>query len=280
MTDLTGLFIGIAPFVALLLWCEVRDRRRDQADGVRAEIHAAACLVLGGESMLSIQVAPAWGWRRGRVHLSVPGGYESLIARVSRAVIQRLPNRYELVVHRGSAPAQIRQRPEGEGHAPKRMLMVMTCDTQIDDTLAARAAAAMARASGATVRMVYISPLPPPRVDKHDRIVADTDREMARITAEVGERLAWLASEFDDVPVEGVVRFGSLGAELSIEVEVFGADLVALAAPRRPGLRDRLRAWYLARMSLGSRVPLVLLPRPSEGANARGRERVALPALR
>lgn len=280
MTDLTGLFIGIAPFVALLLWCEVRDRRRDQADGVRAGIHAAACRVLGGESMLSIQVAPAWGWRGGRVHLSVPSGYESLIARVSRAVVQQLPNRYELVIHRGSAPAQIRQRPGGEGKAAKRILMVMTRDTRIDDTRAARHAAGMARAGGATVRMVYISPLPSPRVDKHDRIVADTDREMARITTEAGERLARLAWEFDDVPVDGVVRFGPLGGELSIEVEVFGADLVALAAPRRPGLRDRLRAWYLARVSLGSKVPLILLPRLSEGANARPRERVALPALR
>ncbi|HWN54355.1 MAG TPA: hypothetical protein VNP91_04530, partial [Methylomirabilota bacterium] len=72
MSDLTGLFLGLSPFLALLLWCEVRDRRRDQADVVRAEIHAATNHVLGGETMLSVQVEPALRWRRGRVHLSVP----------------------------------------------------------------------------------------------------------------------------------------------------------------------------------------------------------------
>ena len=91
MSDLIGLFLGLAPFLALLLWCEVRDRRRDQADVVRAEIRAATNHVLGGETMLSVQVEPALRWRRGRVHLSVPGGYESLIARVSRTVIERMP---------------------------------------------------------------------------------------------------------------------------------------------------------------------------------------------
>ncbi len=118
VTDLTGLFIGITPFVALLLWSEVRDRRRDQADGVRAGIHAAACRVLGGESMLSIQVAPAWGWRGGRVHLSVPSGYESLIARVSRAVVQQLPNRYELPPRGGDGPSRRRDRPHGLHQPP------------------------------------------------------------------------------------------------------------------------------------------------------------------
>src|SRR6266478_1571147 len=105
VSDLTGLFLGLVPFLTLLLWSEVRDRRRDRADGVRAEIHAATNHVLGGETMLSVQVEAARRWRRGRVHLSVPGGYESLIARVSRTVIERLPNRYELVIHRGSAKA-------------------------------------------------------------------------------------------------------------------------------------------------------------------------------
>src|SRR5260370_1379054 len=116
VSDLTGLFLGLSPFLALLLWCEVRDRRRDRADVVRA--------------------------------------------------------------------------------------------------------------------------------DTHDRIVSDTDREMARISADVGEYLAALARELDDVPVESMVRFGRLGTELSIEAEVFGADLIAMSGKPRPGLRDRLRAWY------------------------------------
>jgi Universal stress protein family len=280
VSDLTGLFLGLAPVLALLLWCEVRDRRRDQADVVRAEIRAATNHVLGGETMLSVQVEPALRWRRGRVHLSVPGGYESLIARVSRTVIERLPNRYELVIHRGFAPAQVRQRPRGERSMAKRILMVMRGGARADHALAARGAAALARKSGGTIRMVYIAPIPAPRVDTHDRIVSDTDREMARISADVGDRLARLARELDDVPVESMVRFGRLGRELSIEAEVFGADLIAISAKPRPGLRDRLRAWYLARVTLGSRIPLVLLPLPAVGSSRQREDALALSLLR
>jgi hypothetical protein len=57
--------------------------------------------VLGGESVLSVRVEPRGPWRAGRGHLSVPGGYEFLIANVAGPVIARLPDHYELVVHRG-----------------------------------------------------------------------------------------------------------------------------------------------------------------------------------
>jgi nucleotide-binding universal stress UspA family protein len=279
VSDLTGLFLGLSPFLALLLWCEVRDRRRDRADVVRAEIHAATNHVLGGETMLSVQVEPALRWRRGRVHLSVPGGYESLIARVSRTVSERLPQRYELVIHRGFAPAQVRQRPTRERSMAKRVLMVMRAGARADHAPAARGAAALARKSGGTLRMVYIAPMPPPRVDTHDRIVSDTDREMARIGADVGEYLSALARELDDVPVESMVRFGRLGTELSIEAEVFGADLIAMSGKPRPGLRDRLRAWYLARVTLGSRIPLVRLPLPAAGSRGQREDALALSLL-
>ena len=127
--------------------------------------------------------------------------------------------------------------------------------------------------------MVYIAPIPAPRVDTHDRIVSDTDREMARIGADVGERLARLARELDDVPVESTIRFGRLGAELSIEAEAFGADLVAISAKPRPGLRDRLRVWYLARVTLGSRIPLVLLPLPAVGTRGQREDALAFSVL-
>ena len=67
---------------------------------MRADISAAANRALGGESVLSVRVEPRGPWRAGRVHLSAPGGYEFLIASVSGVVISRLPDRYELVVHR------------------------------------------------------------------------------------------------------------------------------------------------------------------------------------
>jgi len=100
MNDVVGMVLGLGPIAAALLWCGLRDRRRDRANRVRADVRAAANRVLGGESMLAVRVQPALAWRPGRVHLSTPGGYEFLIASVSGAVIGRLPRNYELVVHR------------------------------------------------------------------------------------------------------------------------------------------------------------------------------------
>jgi nucleotide-binding universal stress UspA family protein len=54
-----------------------------------------------------------------------------------------------------------------------------------------------------------------------------------------------LGPEFGDIPIESLVRFGRLAAELRIEAETFGADLIGLAGSSRPGLRHQLRAWYL-----------------------------------
>ena len=166
----------------------------------------------------------------------------------------------------------------------KRILMVVTRSERADYAQSARWAARWARDSGGTVRLAYICPLPLPRVDRHDRIVATSDREIARITAEASERLAGLASEFAEVPVEGVVRFGRLAAELSIEAEAFHADLVALAAPLRPGLRERFRNWYLERVALASKIPLILLPPRPKAARVRSEEpglgSVAVPNLK
>ena len=105
----------------------------------------------------------------------------------------------------------------------KRILVPITPGAPADCAPVALSAARIARKSGGIVRLAYISPLPPPRVDRHDRVVADTDREMARITAGALGRLAALASEMEGVPVELVVRFGRLRAELAIEAEVFDA---------------------------------------------------------
>ena len=100
MNDVLGVLIGLGPIVAALVWINRRDRFRNQANRVRADISATANRVLGGESVLGVRVEPAIAWRPGRVHLSAPGGYEFLIWSVAGAVINRLPRNYELVVHR------------------------------------------------------------------------------------------------------------------------------------------------------------------------------------
>jgi nucleotide-binding universal stress UspA family protein len=162
----------------------------------------------------------------------------------------------------------------------KRILVPITPDAPADYVTAALSAARIARKSGGMVRLAYISPLPPPRLDKQDHVIADTGREMERITAAALERLAALASEMDGVPVESVVRFGRLSAELALEAEVFDADLIALAALPESRFLDRVRAWQLRRAALASKAPVVLLPLPAAAGETRTGGAVAVPALR
>jgi hypothetical protein len=59
---------------------------------------------------------------------------------------------------------------------------------------------------------------------------------MARLTILAEDRMAALDPEFGDAPVESLVHFGRLAAELRIEAENFGADLIGLATrPTDPG---------------------------------------------
>jgi hypothetical protein len=159
----------------------------------------------------------------------------------------------------------------------KRILMVITPQTTGDPRSAARSAAVVAQESGGQVRMVFVHPIPPPRMDRYDRVVADPDAEMARLAALAEHRMAALDAEFGDVPVESLVRFGRLVTELRIEAENFSADMIGLAAPPRPGPRHRLRAWYLGATLP---APVVLLPLVPDDAADRHRQSVGLPAFR
>ena len=80
------------------------------------------------------------------------------------------------------------------------------------------------------------------------------------------------------MPVERVVRFGRLRDEVRIEAEAFAADLVALAAPLSPGPWHRALAWYLGRVALASKTPVVLLPVSAQGRERGPRDAVAMPA--
>src|SRR5260370_41946436 len=110
----------------------------------------------------------------------------------------------------------------------KRVLMVIPPAVAPALESAARNAAAVARESGSVVRMAWMQPLPPPRVDHHERVVADTDREMARLTEIARERMRALTWDFGEVDVEPVVRFGRLATELAVEAHAWGADLIGL----------------------------------------------------
>ena len=80
-----------------LLWRIWLDRSQAQADVVGADIRAAINRRLRGESLVAVRVTAPSIWRAGRVMLSVPSGYESLVEAVWAGVARRLPSGYELV---------------------------------------------------------------------------------------------------------------------------------------------------------------------------------------
>jgi hypothetical protein len=100
----------------------------------------------------------------------------------------------------------------------------------------------IARAAGGDVRLAYLRELPPPRVDRHDRLVADTDREMARITVQATQSLDRAARVFDDVRMETVVRFGNPRQEAALEAETYRPAIIVHFSARR-GWLARLRGW-------------------------------------
>ena len=97
MAIVAVLLVG-AVFVGPLVWRLLLDRRQAEADVLGADIRAAIHRRLRGDSFVAVRVIAASWWRPGRVVLSVPAGYESLVHAVWPGVACRLPPRYELVL--------------------------------------------------------------------------------------------------------------------------------------------------------------------------------------
>ena len=92
MLLMSGLFLGP---VLVRIWL---DRRQEEADVVGADVRAAINRRLHGESFVAVRVVARSFWRPGRVLLSVPPGYESLVEAAWSGVVRRLPPGYELVL--------------------------------------------------------------------------------------------------------------------------------------------------------------------------------------
>ncbi|HEU4368504.1 MAG TPA: universal stress protein [Methylomirabilota bacterium] len=119
--------------------------------------------------------------------------------------------------------------------------------------------AALARDSGATVRLLRVFPVPEHVVGPHGRTVAYVDQEMARLTAEGLRDLQRVEAELTGVPVESVVRFGDPAREIVLEAEAFDADLIALGADRQGYVRTALAPGVADRVSYRAPVPTLTL---------------------
>lgn len=154
-----------------------------------------------------------------------------------------------------------------------RMLVVVFAGQEAAAIQGLPALLATARAERRQVRLAYFHALPTPRVDVYDRVVADTDREMARIAETTTGVLTTAIRQLSLDPVEIVVRFGAPGREVVRETDVFTPDLVAFFTPPLAAPVARVRAWSLRRRVAHRQARLLLVETP------RGRHLEATPAL-
>jgi len=118
---------------------------------------------------------------------------------------------------------------------------------------------ALARETGATVRLLRVYPVPERIVGTHGRTVAYVDQEMSRLTSEGQDELARVETALWGVPVERVVRFGDPAEEILLEAETFDADLIALTTPRRSRVLTALAPDVAERVAGKATVPALVL---------------------
>ena len=84
--------------VGPLGWRVIRDRQQERALALRADVQRVVDRRLGGESLVSVTVAPRTVWQDGRVVVSVPPGWETLVDPLWSALLDHVPAGYTLVI--------------------------------------------------------------------------------------------------------------------------------------------------------------------------------------
>lgn len=124
-----------------------------------------------------------------------------------------------------------------------------------------------ARGEGATVRLLYVAPVPRTRVSEDGLVVAYADQEMERLDAEGRDYLSKAEVRLGGVPVECVVRFGDPLEEILREATAFDADLIAVTTAGRSGLSRAILGSVAEQVMREAEAPVLLL-RPDRSALA------------
>ena len=138
----------------------------------------------------------------------------------------------------------------------KRILVPLDSGEQAETVLPL--VADLARAAGATVRLLHVTPYARTRYSEDNRVIryAHQHEELAAREAEVWLRA--LALLLDGVAVEHRVRVGDPGAEILVEAEAFDADAIVLRASPWRWWRRTL-GHVVARVRARAEVPVLLL---------------------
>jgi universal stress protein A len=119
--------------------------------------------------------------------------------------------------------------------------------------------AALARDTGAAVRLLRIFPVPKQVTTSQGLMVASVDQEMARLEGRALSDFAPAELALAGLPVETVVRYGDPSEEIAREAEAFGADMIALASGRRGRLRCAVAPGVAQRVQTRTTTPTLVL---------------------
>lgn len=110
----------------------------------------------------------------------------------------------------------------------KRILVPLDAGERTESVLPL--VADLARAAGATVRLLHVTPYSRTRFSEDNRVLVYAHQQEERDAAQAAAWLRELEPLLDGVAVEHRVRIGHPGEEILREADAFGADAIVLRA--------------------------------------------------
>jgi nucleotide-binding universal stress UspA family protein len=120
----------------------------------------------------------------------------------------------------------------------KRILVPL--DEAVHAESMVEAVGALARTTGATVRVLHVAPVPESLSDNYGHVLVYADQETARLEAEGLDYLHAVTLGLDGVTVEYTVRYGDPVEQILAEAESWSADLIAMTTRGRGSLERAL----------------------------------------
>jgi nucleotide-binding universal stress UspA family protein len=140
-----------------------------------------------------------------------------------------------------------------------RRTIVVPLDGSPGSELALVPAAELARAHGATLRLLHVAPSPTAAVALDGLMLEYADQVAERIRHDVRAYLTSAAAAVSGMPAELVVRFGDPADEIVREARTDGVYLVLMATHRRSGLRRLLEGSVAEGVAAAASVPVLLV---------------------
>jgi nucleotide-binding universal stress UspA family protein len=113
----------------------------------------------------------------------------------------------------------------------KRILIPLDEAVQADSMV--EAVGALARSTGAIVRLLHVAPPPESITDDHGHILVYADQESARLEAEAIDYMRAASIGLEDAALEYAVRYGDPVEQILEEAEAWNADLIAMTTRGR-----------------------------------------------